>query len=179
MAKKVADKIYVSADGTETRSASPDAVALLFRFSNGKEISVPRAEVPENIAAAAMLHGLGQKIGDTYAGSETIGEAVDNAEAMWERLKLGEWTSGKRAAGPRIQHLVDAIVAAKEAAGLEADVEAIAAKLREDEALRKNALNNPQVRAAYDKQKAERAAAAAKESAKAAKAEDTAGLADF
>lgn len=179
MAKKVADKLYLGSDGEESRSASPDAVALLFRFANGEEIKVNRADVPENIAGAAMLHGLAQKIGDTYAGAENLGEAVEKAKAMAEQLLLGSWTTGRQASGPRIQHLVDAIAAAKEVAGQEVDREAIAQKLRENEELRKGALNNPQVRAQYDKQKAERAAAQAKESAKAAKDADTDALAAF
>lgn len=178
MAKKVADKVYVNADGEESRSSSPDAVALLFKFTNGSEIRVERDKLPENITAALVLHGAAQKIGDSYAGAESITDAVDKATAMHERLVAGDWTSGKTA-GPRIQHLVDAIVAAKQAADQEVDPEAVAEKLKADENLRKNALNNPAIRAMYDKQKAERATAAARESAKAAKDAGAEGLDAF
>ena len=176
---KVADKIYVDAEGNESRSASPEAVALLLKFSNGEEIRVDRDKVPANVASAAMLHGLSQKIGDTYAGAENIADAVEKAGAMAERLLNGEWLRPRESVGPRIGLLVEAVVAAKTAAGMEADAEKIAENLKGNADLRKNALNNPQIKAEYDRIKAERAQAAAKASAKEARGAETTGLEGF
>lgn len=166
---KVCDKVYIDAEGKENRSATVDAVSLAFRFKNGSEVVVDFGKLPKEIIQAAAKHGVAQKIGDTYAGAETVDEAVERAEAMLESLMTGTWISGRQATGPRIGTLLDAIVAAKAAAGQEADRNAIEAKLKGDEALRKNALKNPAIKAEYDRIQAARAAERAKASAKEAK----------
>ena len=166
---KVCEKIYLDGDGNEHRSASTEAAALQFRFANGQEVTVDLSKFPKEIVQAAAWHGVAQKIGDSYAGSETVDEAVERAQTMLENLEGGTWVATRTAAGPRPSLLVDAIVAAKTEAGQEVDPVAIAQKLKDQPDLKKNALQNPVIKSHYDKIKAERAAAKAKESAKEAR----------
>ena len=166
---KVCEKVYLDGDGNEHRSASTEAKALAFRFANGQEVTVDLSKFPKDIISAAAWHGVAQKIGDSYAGSETVDEAVERAQTMLENLEGGTWVATRTAAGPRPSLLVDAIVAAKQEAGQEVDPVAVAQKLKDQPDLKKNALQNAAIKMHYDKIKAERAAAKAKESAKEAK----------
>ncbi|NIS77768.1 MAG: hypothetical protein GTO00_09180, partial [Deltaproteobacteria bacterium] len=90
MAKK-AEKVYLDESGSESRHANPEARVLLFKFTNGHEIRVQPSALPKEILQCAALHGLGQKIGDAYASSKDVDEAIERAETVVENLTEGTW----------------------------------------------------------------------------------------
>jgi len=176
--KAIAKKRYVSIiDGAEVESshASPETVGLNFNFANGQTVSVNLSEIGEGCQIAATFHGLAQKIGDTYNKAETVDDAIDSCMAMLERLAGNEWVKPGEGPGPRVNLLVDAIVAAIEADGGEVNDErkaAIRAKVSEADG-RKGALANPAIASQYEAIRARRAAEKAKEAAAKAKASET------
>lgn len=161
MAEAKAKKSYFLQDGTETRSASPEAVRLSFAFSNGDRLDVDPSKLSESVRYCAMFHGLAQKIGDSYAGSKTPDEASEEASALLERLEAGEWIAERESAGPRISLILAAIVKARVDAGKpfsDAEVAERAEKLKTDKTYRESAMANKLVAAAYAAIQAERAA---------------------
>ncbi len=48
-------------------------------------------ELPEPMKAKLALHGLTQKIGDSYAGAANVAEAIGAAVDTWENLMSGVW----------------------------------------------------------------------------------------
>lgn len=177
----VAKRVYVSKDGTETRSATAQTVSMRFEFSNGKTLTIEDKDIHKDVRNAAFWHGVNQKTGDGFAGAKgDADEAYESAKSIVERLGEGTWVQTREAAGPSTGMLVEAIVRAKIAGG---EPEAnftderkaeIAKKLKGEtpektREARAGALANPQIKAAFDALKAEKAAAKAKESAKAAK----------
>lgn len=177
----VATKVFLNAEGEESRHASPEAVALRFAFANGTSHDIALTDLPSNIIDAAAWHGISQKLGDAYAGAKgDADEAVEAFETLIERLKLGEWVKAREGGGPRPSMVVDAIVAALQDNGEEVDDArraAIMAKVKGPEA-RKGALANPVINAHYERLKLEAAKDRAKKAADKAKGAE-ASLGDF
>jgi len=173
MAEKssVCKKVYVDKDGNETRSATADAVALEFRFANGKTHVVNPDNYPKEIQRCLVFFGTSEKDGNAYAGAKgDPDDAEDKFLSMHEQLMTGIWVE-KAEAGPRPSLIADAIIAALEAAGQKVDT-ARAEKVREkvkDKDTREGALKDPVIKAEYESIKAKRAAVRAKEAATAAK----------
>lgn len=67
-----------------------DAVALTvsFSFASGGVRVYDANELPEAIKDRLMMHGLSQKLGDSYAGKD---DHEDCTEAVWEQLMAGNW----------------------------------------------------------------------------------------
>ncbi len=173
MAEKISvcKKVYVAKDGTETRSATPDAVELQFQFQNGNTHSVKLTDHPGDILSCLTFFGISEKYGNAYAGAKgDAGDAEEKFLSMQEQLRGGTWVE-KAEAGPRPSLIADAIIAALTAAGEKVD-DARAASVREkvkDKATRDGALKDPVIKAEYEAIKAARAALRAKEAAKVAK----------
>lgn len=166
-------KTYVQADGTEGRSATPEAQAVKFNFADGGEpVVISPNDLPRNIQVCAMFHGISQKLGDSYAGSDDPRESFD---AMLERLKAGEWVTTAKAEGPRVSLLVEAISNALRKAGKPVDEARIRERVK-DKTGRDRALANPVIAAEYE---AIRAARAQEKAAKAAAAAKGAHLEAF
>lgn len=72
---------------------SIDGLVLTIRFENGAELRCDSNQLSEETKTRLMMHGLSQKVGDSYASSESLGEAVANAEGQWENLRNGEWAA--------------------------------------------------------------------------------------
>ena len=133
------------------------------------------------------LHGLSQKIGDSYAAAKGT-PAADRHEsfmAMVERLKAGDWVVEGKSAGPRPSMVVEAVMAFLVANGkIKApdtkghDPEAWEAKRKSVTEMvkgdgREKALANAAIKAQYERLRAEAAAArAAKATESAAEVED-------
>lgn len=168
MAEAKAKKSYFLQDGTEVRSATPEAVRLSFAFANGDKLDCDPSKLSESVRYCAMFHGLAQKIGDSYAGSKTADEASEEASSLWERLEAGEWIAERESAGPRISLILAAIVKARADAGkpfTDVEVTERTEKLKTDKTYRESAMANPAVKAAYAAIQAERAAERAKKAA--------------
>ena len=179
---QVAKKVHIDSDGGEHRSAQAGQKSLEIRFldSAGEVtndvIAITRDALTDDMWSCAAWHGLAQKLGDTYADAKKKGLVpFDEASGMLEQIAAGNWVAESLSTGPRIGLLVEAVMAAKAAAGLEADEDAIKAKCADKE-YAKRVKANDSVKAHYDRIVAERATARAKESAKSAKAasDDTA-----
>lgn len=176
MAKaKKCDKVYVgTAEDAETtsgrvekRSYFPEAERLELRFASGGVVTCTVTELAEDMQRAAAFHGLSQKIGDTYAGKDAD-DALEGAEALWERIQEGHWVAERESAGPRTSLLEEAIKAACGAIG-----QPVAENLSEmlkgmDDAARKGLLADARVRAQYERIRAERQAQKAAKAAEAA-----------
>ena len=194
MAKKqtVCKREYRNSDGTKSRSARADTEALSLQFVNGSEIVITLDNIHKDCQHAALFHGLSQKVGDAWNDVKGDAEkAFENATSMLERMAEGTWVEKAESAGPTTNMLVDAIVRAKIAGGEKAkDVDtlerraAIAAKLKGEtpqatKEARAGALANPQIAAAYEAIKAEKAAERAAKKAAAAEGAETTGLDAF
>jgi hypothetical protein len=164
------------------KSYAEDGSAATFTFANGHVLTVALADIPAAIQARLVLHGLGQKVGDAYAGVKGIvDDAIENAEAIVEMLKNGEWTERAEGVGPRPSMVADAIVAALVKQG-ETVNETRAATIREkvkDKATREGALKNPLIKAVYEQMRLEKAAERVREAEKAAANAPTGNLGGF
>ena len=155
------------------KSLDVATMTVVIVFADGHTIEVVAPSLSDEIQANLLLHGLSQKLGDSYAGAADLAEAVEKCETIAERLAGGEWVKPREGAGPRPSLVVNAVVAALEAAGQEVDDarrETIKARVAGKEG-RERALDNPVIRAEYERMRAESAAARA--AAAAAKAGDT------
>ena len=158
----VCAKAYVMRDDTKSRSAHEDAVALQFEFANGKTEIVELDKFPDAIEARLDWFGRSEKFGNLYAGAK--GDA-DKAHEMFltgfENLANGEWSERGGGEGERPSMVVDAVVAALEAAGEEVSDErktSIHEKVKTKEG-RKAALANPAINAEYERVRAAKAKA--------------------
>lgn len=168
-----AKKVYIYEDGTEGRSAKPEATALQFRFENGNVVEVKADQFPETILKCAAMHGIAQKVGDTYNDAKSIDDAQEECEKMIERLQDGIWVTEKKASGPRIGVLVEALARVLEAADRPADRVALANALKGDAAKQKYWKDQAPVAAMITKVEIENKQAKLKDLTKEAKSAET------
>ena len=83
--------------------------ALTLTFANDAIVAIALGDLPDSIKSQLAMHGLSQKVGDSYAGAETIDKAVACAAKVVEDLKAGNWTMRVAGSGPRITLLIEAI----------------------------------------------------------------------
>lgn len=76
-------KATVEAVGTDT---------LVFNFSTGEALEASLSHLSPDIVHRLAMHGLEQKIRDSYAGAEAE-EAPGLARKVWDNLTSGVWTS--------------------------------------------------------------------------------------
>lgn len=73
-----------------------------FEFADGEFLQCPLDDIKSNdIIGRLALHGISQKVGDSYAGAESISEARLMAESVWRNLTGGLWAV-KAAKGGKI-----------------------------------------------------------------------------
>lgn len=68
-----------------------DSQAVTIAFTNGHVIRVRYADLTDEIQAHAKGHGLAQKFGDSYAGAQTVEEAIGMCEAVVAQVMEGDW----------------------------------------------------------------------------------------
>ena len=174
--QSIATKSFIGKDGDETRHATRDSRQVKFTFSDGSEIVVGPEEIDKSLVRACTLYGMAQKIGDAYSGAgkedNPVEAAKERAGTVLDNLKNGVWVTAREGGGgPRVSMLVEAVVAAAEAAGKTGvDPAKVKEKLKDDKT-RKGAMQNPAVVAQYERIKAERAAARAAEAEQTAQTE--------
>src|SRR5215471_7785826 len=158
-------KTYITNTGERGKSWTIDAVSLEFKFAGGGTYVRSPSDYPEVLKGLAFF-GISEKLGNSYAGADTAGEAEESFLSMDEQLKAGDWLA-EREAGERPSMVADAVIAAKRAAGHTFDEEATRAKYtgKGSAENRKTALANKAVRAEFDRLVAENAAKKAAESA--------------
>ena len=149
MAKKIAKKITDVEAGTVT-----------FQFTDESELVVSLADYSEDTVARAALHGLSQKVGDSYSGAESVKAARESAEATIENLKEGNWNTVREGSStPRVGALAAALA---RATGKTVEEATEVINMMDDD--QKKALRvHPQVKAASAAIRSEKAAADAAE----------------
>ena len=168
---KIATREYSDSDGNVGRSVPATPTTLTFKFENDESMVVVATDLPESIQTQLAWHGLSQKVGDAFAGAKgDVNLAQENAESLWEQLMAGVWSEKASGVGARPSMVADAIIAVNIAQGRtptteqELDIrERVKIKEQKD-----GALGDPEIKAEYEKIKAERAAE------RAAKARNTA-----
>lgn len=135
------------------KAVAEDQSGVVFTFANGHVLTAVANDLPETVRTRLMLHGLSQKIGDSYASVKGIvDDAIENAESVYELLKNGEWSDRAEGVGPRPSMVADAIAEALRKQGEEVDDTRLAS-IREkvkDKATREGALKNPLIKAVYE-----------------------------
>lgn len=161
-----------------------DAQTIAFQFGDAGEVTVAMADLKPEIVAKLAVHGLSQKLGDSYAGAAKATESLDmtadeyaknQVEAVFKQLTEGEWST-RTPGGPRITDLVQAFA---DTTGY--PVEDVAEQAQDWTKEEKDAIRkHPQVKARLSEIRAERQAAkAAKDAAAAENAEASTDLASL
>lgn len=132
---------------------------------SGDPIVAKLSDLSETIRTQLALHGLSQKLGDSYAGAESLEAARGSVTGTLQQLVNGTWTQRSSGGGSKTSDLAEAVAQLKNA-----PVEDVAAKLAQlsDEdvkAIRANA----KVKAIMAEIKAKRAAEKARAAKKDAK----------
>jgi hypothetical protein len=66
---------------------------VAFKFTDGEKLICKLSGLPDEIITRLALHGIAQKVGDSYSGVSSIQEARANAAEVWENLKRGIWAT--------------------------------------------------------------------------------------
>lgn len=132
---------------------------VTFDFTNGRRLVADVDSLPDDILRRLAVHGLSQKIGDSYASAGdkgwTVDDCADEAEAVYEALVRGEWNRRGSSGGTTI-------LAAAIARVLDKDEAEVATMLNAmDDEKRKGIEKDARVKAAMAAIKAERAKAKA------------------
>lgn len=153
-----------------TKKVTDTGVEIL--FESGEVVAVELSALAPEIVTKLALHGLSQKIGDSYAGAE-LNEAHELAGSVVERLTAGEWTQAREGGGvSRVSMLVEALAAAT---GKTSD-EALEVVKGMSEDQRKELKKHPAIAKEMATIAAERAVAKAAAAEKAAAASDVPAL---
>ena len=168
----VCKKVFMLADGTESRSAHHNAIGLEFRFANDVTRTIMLDQFPDPIERRLAWFGRSEKFGNAYAGAKGDPDAaLESFDTIVELLEGGEWTEARESMGPRPSLVADAIIQAittqTGAAPDETQVLAIREAVK-DKTTREGALKDPVIKAAHEAIKAQRAATRAQEAATAA-----------
>lgn len=98
---KVAEKDYDAETGT-----------FSIAFRNGVSAEVELDKLPANIVRVLALHGLSQKLGDSYASVKgDVDEAIKRFNSVLDQLTKGEWAKAREAGegGAKVTELAQAI----------------------------------------------------------------------
>lgn len=96
----------------QVKKAKKDIVGtvLTINFTDDTVVEVDFAKLPDAIKTQLALHGLSQKVGDSYASSESVTEAYQSAKRVADDLMAGNWSVRKAGeGGPRVTLLAEAI----------------------------------------------------------------------
>ena len=110
-----------------------DTGVVSFTFGNGEVVEVDVNQLPEQTRKQLMLHGVSQKVGDSFAGAKgNFMEGISAAKSVIEQLVAGIWRSarGEGEARPRLGELAEAIARIK---GVEVAVAMAAVEKATDE----------------------------------------------
>lgn len=73
--------------------------AVTFEFANDTSIVARLDDLPEDIVRRLAVHGLSQKIGDSYASASNVAEAIERAQDTLDMLVGGDWSVGRESTG--------------------------------------------------------------------------------
>ena len=133
-----------------------DGTVVRIEFVNGKSVEIDVDKLPTEIRARAIVHGIMQKLGDSYAGADGPSDGYDRCRSIADAITAGNWNQGRTATGGTL--LVEAL--AKVAKRTVEEAAAVLAEMEDDQ--RKAVSNHPDIKAAMAVIRAERAKADAK-----------------
>jgi len=82
-----------------TKKPREDLSGVDFEFANGAALAVNVEDLPADTIKNLLLHGISQKVGDSYSGSSTPEEAFQMAAGVLKRLQSGEWRVAREGGG--------------------------------------------------------------------------------
>lgn len=92
-----------------SKTVREDKSGVDFEFADGAVLKADLSAIPEATLTELALHGLSQKIGDSYSG-EDAENCQSIAETVYAALVEGKWsTRTGGSAGPRISQLAEAL----------------------------------------------------------------------
>jgi hypothetical protein len=132
--------------------------AVEFTFTGQEPILVKASDFSADVQAHFMLHGMSQKLGDSYSSAKgDVAVAMESFKSCLEQLKNGDWRAarGEGEAKPRTTELASAVARIK---GVEVSVAAQAISAMPEEQ-RKALRSNDRVKATIALLRAEKAQA--------------------
>lgn len=140
-------------------------------FGDGTSMDFEVSKLPEEVIRTLTLHGLMQKLGDSYAGAKgDFATAKSSVQQVWDQLVAGQWRAARASgeAKPRTTELAAAIarVTGKDLLEVQQKVQDA------DDAKRKAWRGLPAVAAAIAEIRAERARAQAEKAQKAGEGQE-------
>ena len=133
------------------KSVDIETEKLVIKFNDGQTEEFFLTEIPDSLRNTLCLHGLSQKLGDSYAGKPD--DAYEAVMTVWENLCAGNWTV-RGEGGTRISYLVKALCRLDEALDVD-EVKAKVAELSKDE--KKAIERNPRIQSVIAEIKLEEA----------------------
>ena len=150
---QIAERELIMNDAGET-------VGWRFTFTNGNVFEADVADLSEAILFRYAVHGVGQKLGDSYAGAKTKGLTVDECEAgireLWKASLNGNFNLSRTVGGKLLEAFIRVATAAGSSEGEARELFATC-----DDDTKAELRKVPQIKAALAEIEAERAKAAA------------------
>ena len=82
-----------------TKSIEDNVVTVNFMDAAETKVKGALSDFSDEIVMKLALHGLSQKLGDSYAGAETIEAAIESAQRVLTDLQAGNWTAARASGG--------------------------------------------------------------------------------
>lgn len=76
-----------------------DRAYVRFDFADGKTIEVNLDSFSDTMQRHFSLHGIAQKLGDSYANAESFAQAFNRFETLLAQLRQGIWNIGRQSSG--------------------------------------------------------------------------------
>lgn len=92
-------------------SKTIDGDVITIDFSTGEQLVADLSTIPQEIIHRLAMHGLSQKLGDSYAGAADE-ERFAKASGVFGDLAEGNWSTRVAAGSPRTTQLAEALAAA-------------------------------------------------------------------
>ena len=136
---------------------------LNLSFAHGEELSLSANDLPNEMKSACLMHGLKQKVCDSFSGVTDPAECLAKAKGVFEALSAGNWTG--RVAGEGGARVTQLARALSQVAKMELQ-EAVDMVAEMDDDTKKSLNANAEIKVAIAQIKAEEAAKAAEEASK-------------
>jgi len=134
-----------------TKSYDVENLSVKFSFSDGRTLTCEIADLTTEVVDRLALHGLIQKVGDSYAGAESIDTAYLAAKGVIDQLVAGLWTSKASKGGIWVEAIARFLDCS-----LEEALEKWTSKSEEEQKAIKNHPDLKSVKAAIDLEKAQK-----------------------
>lgn len=100
----------MSREKIATKEVAEDLSGVVIAFVNDKTLTVNLSDLTEEMVVNLALHGLKQKLGDSYSGESNLEVAFSKAENVAKRLREGNWKAVRESgSGGRITDLAQAL----------------------------------------------------------------------